>query len=78
MRQGRLWIMVGAVSLLSACGQAQDAVSSSGPKPDQKPYVEADNSYAAKNFSSGDAASWQKAIKERAQSQNDYVRSSPL
>lgn len=78
MRQGRLWIMVGAVSLLSACGQSQDAMTSSGPKPDQKPYVEADNSYSAKNFSSGDSASWQKAIKERAQSQNDYVRSSPL
>ncbi|MFZ9670652.1 MAG: hypothetical protein ACO3AX_03950 [Burkholderiaceae bacterium] len=78
MRQDRLWFMIGAVALVSACGQAQDAVTSSGPKPDQKPYVEADNSYSAKNFSSGDAASWQKAVKERAQSQNDYVRSSPL
>lgn len=78
MRQDRLWFIIGAVALVSACGQAQDAVTSSGPKPDQKPYVEADNSYSAKNFSSGDAASWQKAVKERAQSQNDYVRSSPL
>ena len=78
MRTRRLWITAAAAVLLSACGQAQDAATSSGPQPDQKPYVEADNSYSAKNFSSGDSASWQKAIKERAQGQNDYVRSQPL
>ena len=71
-------LAVSAVLALSACGQAQDTATSSGPKPDQKPYVEADNNYSAKTFSSGDGASWQKAIKDRAQHQNDYVRSRSL
>lgn len=78
MTMKRTVLAVSTVLALSACGQAQDAATASGPKPDQKPYVEADNNYSAKSFSSGDSASWQKAIKDRAQHQNDYVRSRAL
>lgn len=71
-------LVVAAAVALSGCGQAPDAVSSSAAKPDQTPHSGADNNYAEKTFTSGDSASWQKAIKERAQSQNDYVRAQPL
>lgn len=71
-------LVAAAAMALAGCGQAPDAVTSSGAKPDQKPYAGADNNYAEKTFTSGDSAGWQKAIKERAQSQNDYIRAQPL
>ena len=61
---------------LSACGQ--DNQMGSGPKPDQKSSVAADNLYLEKTFSSGDKSSWEKALKDRAMGQHDYVRSKPL
>ena len=78
MGRHRGLLVVAAVIVLSGCGQAPDAVSSSAAKPDQKPYAGADNNYAKKTFTSGDSAGWQKAIMERAQSQNDYIRSRSL
>ncbi|MDP4801172.1 MAG: hypothetical protein NWR66_04320 [Burkholderiaceae bacterium] len=78
MGRHRGLLVVAAVIVLSGCGQAPDAVSSSAAKPDQKPYAGADNNYAEKTFTSGDSAGWQTAITERAQSQNDYIRSRSL
>jgi len=64
------------VAVLTACGQ--EAKTSSGPKADQKASVAADNNYLEKTFTSGDKASWDKALKDRAMGQHDYVRSKPL
>ena len=69
-------LAAGLVAGLTACGQ--EAKTSSGPKPDQKASVAADNAYLEKTFTSGDKASWDKALKDRAMGQHDYVRSKPL
>jgi hypothetical protein len=78
MGRHRVLLVAAAAIALAGCGQAPDAVTSSGAKPDQTPHAGADNNYAEKTFTSGDSAGWQKAIKERAQSQNDYIRAQPL
>jgi hypothetical protein len=72
----KLSLAAGLVAALTACGQ--EAKTSSGPKADQKSSVAADNNYLEKTFTSGDKASWDKALKDRAMGQHDYVRSKPL
>ncbi|MFZ9764267.1 MAG: hypothetical protein ACO3B9_02775 [Burkholderiaceae bacterium] len=72
----KLSLAAGLVAGLTACGQ--EAKTSSGPKPDQKASVAADNAYLEKTFTSGDKASWDKALKDRAMGQHDYVRSKSL
>jgi hypothetical protein len=72
----KLSLVAGLVAGLTACGQ--EAKTSSGPKPDQKASVAADNAYLEKTFTSGDKASWDKALKDRAMGQHDYVRSKSL
>lgn len=71
-------VMVGGVLAgLTACGQ-EAAKTGAGPKADQKSSAAADNGYIEKTFTSGDKASWDKALKDRAAAQNDYIRSKPL
>jgi hypothetical protein len=72
----KLSLAAGLVAGLTACGQ--EVKTSSGPKPDQKASVAADNGYLQKTFTSGDKASWDKALKDRAMGQHDYVRSKSL
>jgi hypothetical protein len=69
-------LAAGLVAGLTACGQ--EVKTSAGPKPDQKSSVAADNAYLEKTFTSGDKASWDKALKDRAMGQHDYVRSKSL
>ena len=72
----KLSLAAGLLAGLTACGQ--DVKTSSGPKADQKSSVAADNAYLQKTFTSGDKASWDKALKDRAMGQHDYVRSKSL
>ncbi|MEY3016350.1 MAG: hypothetical protein EBT14_05110 [Betaproteobacteria bacterium] len=72
----KLSLAAGLLAGLTACGQ--EVKTSSGPKADQKSSVAADNAYLEKTFTSGDKASWDKALKDRAMGQHDYVRSKPL
>ena len=72
----KLSLAAGLLAGLTACGQ--EVKTSSGPKADQKSSVAADNAYLQKTFTSGDKASWDKALKDRAMGQHDYVRSKPL
>lgn len=72
----KLSLAAGLVAGLTACGQ--EVKTTAGPKPDQKASVAADNAYLEKTFTSGDKASWDKALKDRAMGQHDYVRSKSL
>jgi hypothetical protein len=72
----RLVAALGCAALLVGCGQQSQGTS--GPKADQKSSVAADNAYLEKTFTSGDKGSWEKALKDRAVGQNDYVRSKSL
>ncbi|MFZ9070684.1 MAG: hypothetical protein ACO3UK_05610 [Burkholderiaceae bacterium] len=72
----KLSLAAGLLAGLTACGQ--EVKTSSGPKADQKSSVAADNAYLQKTFTSGDKASWDKALKDRAMGQHDYVRSKSL
>ena len=73
----KLVLAAGLVAGLTACGQ-EAAKTGAGPKADQKSSAAADNGYLEKTFTSGDKASWDKALKDRAAAQNDYVRAKPL
>ncbi|MFZ9140317.1 MAG: hypothetical protein ACO21C_02490 [Burkholderiaceae bacterium] len=73
----RLAVVLGLAAGLTACGQ-EASMTGSGPKADQKSSAAADNGYLEKTFTSGDKASWEKALKDRAAAQNDYVRAKPL
>lgn len=66
-----------AAAALALTGCADQAA---GPKPDQKSSETASNNYVSQDmqWTSGDKASWEKAIKLRSQGQNDYVRSKAL
>jgi|GEM_PF-335820 len=75
--RAKLTTALALTGFLAGCGQGGDQVGS-GPKADQKSSVAADNGYLEKTFKSGDKESWSKALKDRAQGQNDYVRSKPL
>jgi propanediol dehydratase large subunit len=73
----RISLAVGLAAGLTACGQ-EAAKTSAGPTADQTAAAAADNGYVEKTFTSGDQASWNKALKDRAAAQNDYVRAKPL
>jgi len=66
-----------ATAALALAGCSQQAT---GAKPDQKSAETANNNYVAigDSWKSGDKASWDKALKQRAEGQNDYVRSKSL
>jgi hypothetical protein len=53
---------------------------STGAKADQPSSATANNGYVATDASwkSGDKSSWSGVLKNRAQGQNDYLRSKPL
>ncbi len=69
-----LAIATAALALVGCTEQA------TGAKPDQKSAETANNNYVANgdSWKSGDKESWDKALKQRADGQNDYVRSKAL
>jgi opacity protein-like surface antigen len=69
----RLGVMVALACALAACERPQDM--SQVKKADQPAWQGASGAvYAAPNWTSGDAKSWEKQINTRAQAQNEYAR----
>ncbi len=61
------------VFLASACSEKPQ--SAGGVKGDQAPYIGTGKAYAEGNWKQGDKASWESALKVRAQNgQNDYSK----
>jgi hypothetical protein len=63
---------------LAGCGEKpQDAPNSSGKylgKPDTRPWEGEALAFGTNEFKRGDKASWETAMRTRAQAQNEYAR----
>ncbi|CAN5418009.1 hypothetical protein BH11PSE9_BH11PSE9_34140 [soil metagenome] len=71
-------VAVGAAVLLAACGEKPQVQNASGKKVDAEPWTTSDVAlpgYSAKGWKSGgDKTAWEEQIRQRNQSQNDYLR----
>ena len=73
MRASLLVLAMGAVALLSACGEKPQSIG--GVKGDVAAYQGVDNKFAAPGWKAGDKTSWEQALKARTQNtQNEYTR----
>ncbi|WP_439891827.1 hypothetical protein ACS7SF_04255 [Ralstonia sp. 25C] len=72
-RTSGLLIALGAVVLLSACGERSQTAMASHRKDDTPAYRGAEGDpFMAKNWTPGDRTSWQNQIRARGQYQNEY------
>jgi len=60
--------------LLSACGER--AQTATHRKADGHAYEGTTDGFSASGWKAGDAASWEEQMKNRAQGQNEYTRTS--
>jgi hypothetical protein len=58
---------------LTACGERAQTASTA-KKSDTKPWEIAADPYVASGWKTGDRASWEEQIRNRAQTQNEYNR----
>ena len=65
-------ILIAAVTLLAACGEKAQTAGAS--KVDGKAWESAGTPYTAAGWKAGDQASWESQLRQRAQSQNEYLR----
>ena len=75
-RSGRmtlLCLLLGA-GLLGGCGERDQRIDASAAKPDGQGWQGAQNSFVAPGYQPGDKTRWQTQLRERAQTQNEYVR----
>ena len=73
MRTSLLVLAMGAVALLSACGEKPQSIG--GVKGDVAAYQGVDNKFAAPGWKAGDKTSWEQGLKARMQnSQNEYSK----
>ena len=75
MRTGA-WLMAGAAACLLLAGCGEKAQTAGARKSDTAPSQGAVASFTAPGWKQGDATSWETQMKNRAQSQNEYSRSS--
>ena len=69
----RLFVVMSAIVLLSACGDKPQ--SAGGVKGDVAPYQGVNNKFATPGWKAGDKTSWEQALKARTQNtQNEYTR----
>jgi hypothetical protein len=79
MRLTHFAVLAASAAFLVACGEKGDVtVYKQGKyqgKPDAKPYESAPNAYSnGSKWTAGDKTSWETALKQRQQAQNEYNR----
>ena len=75
MRPGPCLVVI-AITLLSACAEKVQTIDS-GRQADAHAFEGAAPAFTAGGWKSGDAASWERQMKNRAQGQNEYSRIAP-
>ena len=65
-------VLIAAVTLVAACGEK--AQTADTRKTDGKAWESAATAYTAAGWKAGDQASWESQLRQRAQSQNEYLR----
>ncbi len=63
-----------ALVLVAACGEKPQALQAGAKKAGSQAYEGAESSSVAAGWKPGDAASWDKQMRTRAQTQNEYAR----
>lgn len=73
-------LVVATTVVAAGCGEREQTLqpgASSGTyqgKPDGKPWENKPTSYGSSQWPQGDRGAWERAIKTRAQAQNEYAR----
>ena len=73
MRTAITATLLGLAVVLSACGEKPQTTGAR--KPDGKAWEMNPNGFVASGWKTGDQASWEQQLRQRAQSQNEYMRS---
>ena len=71
----RLVALAGVTALVlsqAACGEKPQTAATR--KPDTKIWAGTDNAFAAGGWKTGDQASWEEQMRNRAQAQNEYAK----
>ena len=68
---GALWA---ATLVLAGCGE--QAQTASARKSDGKPWDSTSGAYMAEGWKAGDKTAWEQQMRQRAQAQNEYARTS--
>ena len=71
-RPVRVAVLIATVTLLAAC--SEKAQTAGDRKTDGKAWESAGTPYTATGWKAGDQASWESQLRQRAQSQNEYLR----
>ncbi len=71
----RVLMAVALGLVLAGCGDKVQVGAAPAKKADAKAWEGAGNAYVAPGWKSGDQASWEAQMRERAQTQNEYARS---
>ena len=71
----RALIGVGIVLALAACNERDQSLNTSAAKADGLPWQGVQNGFAAPGYQGGDKTRWEMQMKQRAQTQNEYVKS---
>jgi hypothetical protein len=61
-----------ALFALAACGEKPQTAQTR--KPDTEVWKGADNAFSASGWKTGDKASWEEQMRNRAQAQNEYAK----
>ena len=63
--------------LLAGCGERAQESASAKKKPDAAPWTGGESGSVAGSWKAGDAKSWEEQMRNRAQRQNEYARTTP-
>jgi hypothetical protein len=62
------------VAGLAGCGERDQSLNASAAKPDGQGWQGAQNGFVAPGYQPGDKTRWQTQLRQRAQTQNEYVK----
>ena len=70
----RMLIGLSIVLALAACNERDQSLNASAARTDGQPWQGVQNGFAAPGYQAGDKLRWETQMKQRAQTQNEYVK----
>ena len=67
--------MLATLTTLAACGERDQSLRTSAAKADGQPWQGVQNGFGAPGYQAGDKVRWETQLRQRAQTQNEYVKS---
>ena len=62
------------LATLAGCGEKAQVIDASAAKPDGQGWQGAQNAFVAPGYQPGDKTRWQTQLRQRAQTQNEYLK----